>query len=174
MGLSLVLLISHTPVYAQAPEYQVKAAILANFALFIEWPPAASSTAQSPFVVCVVGKDPFGPWLKQEMGDRVGHHPVVVRNVTEAEAATGCNIVFISQSEEPRLKEILGIVGSTGALTISDVKKTDDFCRAGGMIALAMQGNKVRFALNADAAAKAGLKIDSKLKRIASSTDCGK
>jgi hypothetical protein len=41
------------------------------------------------------------------------------------------------------------------------------------MIGLLMEGRKVRFELNANAAAKAGLKIDSRLKRVAHSIDCG-
>lgn len=168
-----ILLLAYTPIHAEAPESQVKAAILANFALFVDWPPTAFSTPTSPFVACVLGKDPFGPLLKHEMGDSIGSHPVEIRHPGNAEAARECHIVYISPSEQPHLKQILSPLRNTSALIIGDSDDTSSFCREGGMIALAMQGNKVRFALNADAAAKAGLKIDSKLKRIASSTDCG-
>jgi hypothetical protein len=83
----LILLAWQTPAYAQAPEYQVKAAMLANFALFVEWPPIAFAVADSPFAACELGDDPFGPWLKHEFGERVGTHPVVIRHLEDAEQA---------------------------------------------------------------------------------------
>jgi hypothetical protein len=158
------------PVYAQAPEYQVKAAMLANFALFIEWPPVAFATQESPFVACVLGSDPFGPWLRHELGERVGTHPVEIRHPEEAEQARECHMVFISPSEEPRLAQVLLQLQTASVLSVGDI---DNFCREGGMVAFIMEGNKVRFDLNSGAAEKAGLGIDSKLKRVARSTQCG-
>jgi len=169
----VMLLLWYTPVYAEATEYQVKAAMLANFALFVDWPPTAFSTADGPFVACVLGNDPFGSWLKHELGERVGSHPVEIRYLTKAEEAPECHILFICRSEQPRLKQVLTALRNTSALIISDVSDITDFCRNGGMIGFITEGRKVRFDLNADAAAKAGLKIDSKLKRVSGSTNCG-
>ena len=174
LAISLMLLLfGYTPLYAEATEYQIKAAMLANFALFVEWPPKAFSTAASPFVACVLGSDPFGPWLKLELGERVGSHPVEIRYLEKAAAAPECHLVFISRSEQPRLREELTSLRSTSALIVSDCSDIGDFCRNGGMIGFVMEGRKVRFDLNADAAARAGLKIDSKLKRISGSAQCG-
>jgi hypothetical protein len=169
----VMLLLGYTPVYAEATEYQLKAAMLANFALFVDWPPTAFSTAGSPFVACVVGNDPFGPWLKHELGQRVGGHPVEIRHLVEGEAAPECHLVFISRSEQPRLKQVLASLHTKSALIVGDASDITDFCRNGGMIGFVMEGRKVRFDLNAGAAAKAGLKIDSKLKRVSGSTACG-
>lgn len=169
----VVLLLGYTPVYAEATEYQIKAAMLANFALFVDWPPKAFATAASPFVACVLGNDPFGPWLKHELGERVGSHPVQIRYLEKAEAAPECHLVFISRSEQPRLGQELASLRNTGALIVSDCSDIDEFCRNGGMIGFVMEGRKVRFELNANAAAKAGLMIDSKLKRISGSAVCG-
>ena len=162
------------PAQAVTPEYQVKAAILYKFAVFVEWPAKAFSTETSPFAACVLGKDPFGPWLQQEMGEaRVGTHPVEIRHFEQGEAAEGCHLVFIADSEKSRLEKILAPLRNTSALIVSDVSDISQFCRWGGMISLLMEGVKVRFQLNAKAIEQAGLKIDSKLKRVALSTDCG-
>ena len=169
----VMLLLGYTPVYAEATEYQIKAAMLANFALFVDWPPKAFTTADSPFVACVLGTDPFGPWLKHELGERVGSHPVEIRYLEKAEAAPECHLVFISRSEQSRLKEELTFLRNTSALIVSDCRDINDFCRNGGMIGFVTKGGKVRFDLNASAAAKAGLIIDSKLKRVSGSADCG-
>ncbi|HBG07351.1 MAG: hypothetical protein A2075_15455 [Geobacteraceae bacterium GWC2_58_44] len=169
----VMLLLGYTPVYAEATEYQIKAAMLANFALFVDWPPAAFSTAESPFVACVLGEDPFGPWLKHELGERVGSRRVEIRHLEKAEDAPECHLVFICRSEQPRLKQMLTSLSKTGVLIVGESSDVTDFCRNGGMIGFVMEGRKVRFKLNANAVAKAGLKIDSKLKRVSGSTECG-
>lgn len=172
-ALSILLLLLSSPAWAQAPEYQVKAAMLANFATFVEWPAAAFAKSDSPFTVCVVGKDPFGPILEHELGKSVGSHPVQVLRVEPPEGAAACHMAFVSRSEQSRLKQIVPAVQKGNTLIVSDTGKTRDFCSMGGMIALLMEGGKVRFELNSDAAAKAGLRIDSRLKRMALSTNCG-
>lgn len=169
-----MLLVSELPVQAETPEYQVKAAILCKFAVFVEWPARAFATETSPFVACVLGKDPFGPWLQQEMGEaRVGTRPVAVRQIGSEEAAGDCHLLFISASERPRLETIMPRLRGAGALIVSDVRETSQFCRLGGMICLVTERGKVRFQLNSKAIAQAGLAIDSRLKRVALSADCG-
>jgi hypothetical protein len=159
---------------AQAPEYQIKAAMLYNFALFIEWPAQKLASDVSPFAVCVLGKDPFGPWLKYEFGDQlVGGHPVEIRYTETASQSRGCHILFISPFEQRRIQQILADLQNASILTVSDVKDVEHFCREGGMIAFVMEDNKVRFHLNSRAMDEAGLKTDSRLKRIALSANCG-
>jgi len=169
-----MLLFLALPAQGEAPEYQVKAAVLYKFAVFVEWPAKAFATDTSPFVACVLGKDPFGPWLQLEMGEaRVGTHPVEIRHIEKGEAAGGCHLVFIAASEEPRLQKMLVPLRNTGALIVSDVSDVSQFCRWGGMICLVMEGAKVRFQLNSKSMEQAGLKVDSKLKRVAVSAACG-
>ena len=54
-------------VTAQEPpsaiEYQVKAAFLYNFAKFVDWPPETFKRQEAPFVVGVLGNDPFSEVL---------------------------------------------------------------------------------------------------------------
>src|SRR5687768_11102671 len=40
-------------------EYDLKAVFLFNFAQFVEWPARAFPTAEAPFVVGIIGNDPF-------------------------------------------------------------------------------------------------------------------
>lgn len=170
-----MLVIFELPGPAETHEYQVKAAMLYKFAMFVEWPDQSFSSATSPFVVGVLGKDPFGPWLQREMGETsIGTHPVEIRHIKPGEAA-GCHLVFIGAAEPPRLREMLiRLRKTTTALLISDVNDIRQFCRCGGMIGLVVEGGKVRFTLNSSAIVRAGLKIDSNLQRIALSTDCGR
>lgn len=60
--LSLGLLLAAARGHAQAPpsEYQLKGAYLYNFAKFIEWPPKAFEDGKVPFIIGVLGDNPFG------------------------------------------------------------------------------------------------------------------
>ena len=171
----LALAISQVPAPAQeAPEYQIKAAMLYKFALFVQWPSGTFAGPVSPFIVCVLGKDPFGPWLNHEMGGTLaGKHPVEIRHIEKSEDAAACQMVFISRSERPRLKKALAPLKKTHALLISDISPVNEFCLDGGMIDLIIVHNKVRFELNATLAEKKGFKIGSTMKRIATSVKCG-
>ncbi|HET6899288.1 MAG TPA: YfiR family protein, partial [Vicinamibacteria bacterium] len=52
------------PPPASSPtEYEVKAAFLYNFARFVEWPPDTFHDGETPFVIAVLGHDPFGSVL---------------------------------------------------------------------------------------------------------------
>ena len=63
-----------------ALEYDVKAALLLNFARFIEWPDAAFDGAQAPIDVCVFTPSPFGQALERALsGETVANRSVSAR-----------------------------------------------------------------------------------------------
>jgi hypothetical protein len=79
--------------------------------------------------------------------------------------ATNCHILFISSSEKKRLPEIFASLKGASVLTVGE---TDHFTESGGMINFFLEGTKMRFQINKDAATSAGLKISSKLMSLAS------
>jgi len=85
---------------------------------------------------------------------------VTAKECRTLEEAKKCHILFISTSEKKRLAEIFDGLGNTPVLTVGE---TETFVKSGGAINFFREGNKFRFEINADAAKKAGLKIDSKL-----------
>ena len=58
--------LSSTGAAEEAPtkEYQVKAAFLYNFTKFVEWPEQSFAGTNSPLLIGVFGKDPFGGELQ--------------------------------------------------------------------------------------------------------------
>ena len=145
----------------QLSEYEVKAACLLNFTKFIEWPPAANQ-AGTPFVICVLGQDPFGPVLDQIVeGEKVEDRPIVVRRISEL-TPDPCSILFISKSEHDAGR-ILSEVRQ-GVLTVGEM---DGFLRLGGMIALVVENRRVRFDVDARAASRGGFKLSSRLLNVA-------
>ena len=144
-------------VFAQNPdrfqEYQVKAAFLYNFAKFVEWPKGSFPNSQAPFVLAVIGKDPFGESLDQLKGKTVGNRELLPKRAGNVDLLEQVNLLFISESEKDRLKSILRKTESAQILTVSDLK---GFCEAGGHIAFYLEENKVRFEINPEAAERNG------------------
>ena len=50
-------------------EYKIKAVFLYNFAKFVEWPPNVFPDANTPFVIGVLGQDPFGSYLEDTVSN---------------------------------------------------------------------------------------------------------
>lgn len=144
-------------------EYQVKAAYLANFARFVEWPPGALADDQ-PIPVCILGQDPFGPVLDAALsGESVERHPLVARRIGAIRNADDCRIIFISSSELV-IDSVIASVEGMPILTVSDVP---GFLKHGGMIEFVLEANRVRFEINLSTARAAGLNLSSELLRVA-------
>jgi hypothetical protein len=147
----------------RADEYRVKAAILYNLAKFIEWPDDVFGAQTDPLIVCVLGTDPFGPVLDQTLsGHLVGGRPITAKRVGEVTPA--CHMLFISTSEHKRLPVLVDELRGMSVLTVSD---DEDFIAQGGMIGLVTEGERVRFAINSEAADHARLKVSARLLALA-------
>jgi hypothetical protein len=145
-------------------EYEVEAAYLSNFGRFVEWP-ARTGAANDAFNVCVLGADPFGPLLDAGLkGEIINGAPMVARRIATPEEAAGCRILFLSFSKESQLTTILGALGNSNILTVSDM---EGFTRRGGMIQFVLDGNRVRFEINLAAAQRARLTLSSQLLKLA-------
>jgi hypothetical protein len=166
--LSALLLSSGPGLSAQteAPrEYQLKAVFLFNFAQFVEWPPQAFADAQTPLVIGVLGRDPFGAYLDETVrGERVNNRSLVVQRYGRVEDINTCHILFISRSEGDRLEQILARLRGRNILTVADA---EGFAPPGVMIRLVTVENKIRLRINLEVAQAANLRISSKLLRPA-------
>src|SRR6185437_1696409 len=153
-------------------EYRVKAVYLYDFARFVQWPgDAQAAKPQSAFPVCVLGRDPFGAELQAEInGGSINGQHLELRHIESPERARGCRILFISASEDDRLRGILSALKSAPLLTVSDMR---DFCSRGGMIQFVLQDNRVRFEVNLRATDRAGLTLSSQLLKVAAAVQGG-
>lgn len=150
-----------------AAEYDVKAAFLYNFAKFVEWPPDAFDSPGSPMTLCIVGKDPFGDVLDTLVrGETLQGRPLIVHRTRDLLEVRDCHVVFLSRTEQARQDEVLATVRGAGILTVGE---GDSFLREGGIIRFVLEANRVRFEVNLDAAERNGLKLSSKLLRLARS-----
>lgn len=163
--LAAALAASGPPAGAASLEYRVKAAFLLNFAKFVEWPPQAFATGDAPYVICVLGQDPFGSDLDATVAEGVIEgRRLTVKRLADPKDAGSCHILFIAISERRRLPTILGALGKAPTLTVSD---DEDFIRVGGALRFFLADNKVRFEINLPAAEQAHLKLSAKLLSLA-------
>jgi hypothetical protein len=163
---ALFFILPGTIAAQQATEYQVKAAYLFNFAKFVKWPPAsAEASGEGTFDICVIGHDPFGGALEAIAGgEKINGKAVTTKHVSSPKEAVGCRIIFVSSSEDARVKRLLSDLDKGAVLTVSDMPH---FLEKGGMIQFVPQGNRVRFEVNLTAAEKAGLTVSSELLKVA-------
>jgi hypothetical protein len=124
-----------------------------------------------PFIVGVFGEDPIGAILEETLkGETFQNRKVQVRELSMLGDVKSCQILYVSQSQRKRVSEIFDVIRGENILTIGD---TEDFTQLGGIIAFKKEGTKVRFLVNPSAAARAGLKISSKLLHLAIVQDDG-
>ncbi len=147
------------------PEYQIKAAFLYHFAEFVTWPTNSFAGKNEPYVIGILGKDPFGDNLESTLGKNLlNGHPFIVRRLSKPAEARGCHILFISRSEARHVDDILAAVKDQPILTVSEI---EDFAAKGGMVQFTNIGGKVRFIINNPLARAAGLRISSQLLSLA-------
>lgn len=151
---------------AAAPaEYQVKAVFLFNFTQFVEWPQAAFPDDKAPFVIGVLGRDPFGVNLDEAVrGERVGSRELVVRRYDSLEKIGDCQILFVSDQSSERPAELAAALQGRSVLTVGDAQG-----RAGRdvVIGFVSDRSRIKLRINLKAAQDAGLVISSKLLRPA-------
>jgi YfiR/HmsC-like len=162
-----LLTLPGVPVRAADPpsEYRVKAVFLFNFAQFVEWPSAGLNAPTKPFVIGILGKDPFGSDLDAVVrGETVAQKPLVVERYHSVADLQDCNILYIARTEIGHLPQILSALKGRSILTVSDADGGD---QTGVMIRLVNQNNRIRMQIDVGAAKAANLTISSKLLRPA-------
>jgi hypothetical protein len=154
------------PARPAAPsEYEVKAAFLYNFALYVEWPPDGFPPSGQAFVVTVLGPDPFGEALDTILhGKTIRDRRLEVRRVGRAEDVGRSQILFIGEADSEDLGRILRRLEAAPILTVGE---TAHFAERGGMISFRKEKDRVGFEINLGSAERARLRISSQLLKLA-------
>ena len=155
---------------ADAPrEYQLKAAFIYNFMQFVEWPASAFPDGRAPIVLATIGDDPFQGALDHAVsGKHVNGRPIVVKHFTRAADVQGCHLIFFADGQDEQFNAVTQKLGNAPVLTVGD---SDAFTREGGIIRFYEEDNRLRFEVNPKAATRAGLRISSKLLKLARITN---
>lgn len=171
-------------------EYQLKAAFLYNFVVFVDGarfdqlsgsPKAETPDPNKSIVIGILGKDPFGEAFAPLRNKEIRGRSVAVRRFKgfaelvdsegglakphpKLEEIKACHVLFVCSSEKTYVSVVLEAIGTHAILTVAD---TPGFLEAGGMINFLIEEKKVRFEINTAATTRAKLRIRSKLLRLA-------
>jgi hypothetical protein len=148
----------------QPSEYDVKAAMLVNFAKFVDWPANVFNSTDAPVIIGIYGSDPFGAVLDELVKNQeVSGRRLEIRRFTSGETATNCHLVYCSVSSTDTDKLLAG----ARLAPVVFVSDTETFTRQGGHIGFYIQESKVRFEVNLAAFERSGLKMHSQVLKLA-------
>ena len=145
-----------------ASDVAVKAAFLFNFAKFTEWPALPPS---APISICIAGDERIAAALTQTVrGQEIsGRALAVVLRPADSASWQACQLLFTGTDAQLSAGALI-VMKTMPILTVSDRK---GFSQAGGVIELYVEGGRMRFAINVDAAEDSGLRISSRLLALA-------
>lgn len=159
LGALACALVMFAPEARAAPsEHEVKAAFLANFVRFVEWPEKFRDD-----VLVIVEPDPFGRIIEATTGDATLPVRLSVRRLASPDAPPACRILFAGRGSGAAGLAAMAKVGDA-TLTVGE---TEEFLARGGMVRLAVIDGRVRVEINVDAVERSQLRVSSKLLKIA-------
>ncbi len=161
--LSCIMLLTGNA-FSNGTEYKLKAAYLYQFTKFAQWPGGQFINDETPIRICILGRNPFGSSLESFSGRKSQHRNLSIQYLLSLKNISDCHVIFISQSEEKRLTQILQRIENSPVLTVSDI---EGFARRGGIIGFVYKRKKVGIEINVDASRTAGAKLSSKLLEVA-------
>ena len=165
-GLTLVRPPPSPAAEAEKPtEYEVKSAFLFHFARLTEWPTGAVAAGE-PFVVAVVGHDPFGAALDRVLeGQSVHGRPLLLRRAATPEALPEVPHILFVVAERAEAARILRHFRDKPVLTVGEM---DGFGEMGGMVNFFVTAEgRIRFEINVREAEAKGLRISSQVLKLA-------
>jgi len=146
----------------QAPEAELKAAILANVLLFVDWPAQPAQPADR-LLLCYVGDSPLAAALVQLDGKLIKGKPLrVVR--TDAGRAAACHALYLSAADDGVLGKMAPSLHASGVLLAGD---SPGYLQRGVMLNLELVAGRVAFDIDLRSLRQAGLAVSSKVLRLA-------
>jgi hypothetical protein len=159
---------------SQPGEYTVKAAFLYGFGQFVQWPSESFADSKAPFVIALVGEDSFGGALDEIAAKRtIQHRRIVVRRFATSEEYRGpCHIMFLSRSLTAEGQALL--LKKTAGKPVLTVGETPGVTEKGGIVNFFVEGDRIRFEINAETARRAQLHMDAKLLNLGKPADASR
>ena len=162
--LAALLLVGQPPARAQPTAAAVKAAFLPKFPRYVQWPAGVHPGPRQLFVLCVIGRDPFGSQLDRAAASEViDGRAVTVRRMATPDGAAGCHLAFVRGPSQNDTARFLLALRNRPILTVTD----DAAGPQRGIIHFTVSAGRVRFFIDDAEAAERGLSISSRLLALA-------
>ncbi len=151
-------------------EYEIKAALLYQLGALFNWP--VDGDAEKPFVIGILGEDPFGPHLAEvKRRKTIGGRSIEIVRFASIDDYQPCQMLFIpaaSSSEGPtsqqRVAQALDKIKGDAVLIVGEVQGLP---ADGAALSIFVKENRMRLEINPDAVQRAGLKVPPQVLRLA-------
>jgi hypothetical protein len=140
------------------PEYTLKAAYLYNFALLTDWPKGEESEDLN---ICFY-REGLGNASVALHNKMVGNRKIKVVDITTAEEAKGCQMVFIPENEGQSSENIIRQIVGMPVLIVSENKYIND-----AHITIIREGHKLAFDVSLKSLKHSNLTLSSRLLKLA-------
>ena len=145
------------------PEYDLKAAVVYNFALFTEWP-ADTPHEGTTFNICLRTGSALRLPLNALIDRAVRGRKIAIHNIGATDALRNCHVLYLDAADRERWTQLRKTIEGASVLTVSE---DGDIGRDGSVITLGLDSNRVVFDIDTRAARQARLTISSRLLRLA-------
>jgi hypothetical protein len=136
----------------------LKAAFLYRFTDYIDW---GTSNTENDFTIAILGKSEIAdPLIEIAKEKKAQGKRIVIKEYDNADDISGCQVVFVSNNYKPGIETVVAKLGTKPILIVAEQA---DACAKGAHINFLVSENKLKFEININAAAGAGLKISSQL-----------
>ena len=143
-------------------ELPLKAAIVFNLLLFVEWPGEAELPPATPLLLCSDRSAPLWPQLKLLQDRAMRQRRLDVREVATPDEQRACQAWLLEDGGTRPLAA--RVPGAGPVLVIGDGRRADE---VGVIVALRSAGSRLQFDVNLVEARQQRLQLSSKLLRLA-------
>ena len=153
--LSLITFVQEK-MFSQYNEYEIKAAMIGKFTLFVDWPKQEINKEKS-FNLCVLGKSPITKYLELYYKKiKLKNLPVIVKELTSSPDINSCKLLFISSNYKKDTENLFEKIKKRHILTVGD---NDKFISTGAHICFYLKDDVVRFKINYKLMRESDLKV---------------
>lgn len=164
----LLAMLMSTPSTARAGgegrEALVKAAFLYHFLEFVDWPDSVTAGEDDAVRIGVLGSDPFGPKLDEVFRSSDDVTTFRVLRSTRADDLVDCRLVFVSSDDPDDYRAAIDVLAPLPVLTVAH---REGFAADGGHLNFFVENDRLRFEVNLAATEASGLRLSSRLLKLA-------
>lgn len=146
----------------QATEAELKAAIISNMLLFVEWP-SRSTSPEEQLTICFHDSSPVANALLRLAGKSIKGRSLNVVQLASTRI-TDCQALYVSPANSPVVNQLVTSAASNPVLLIGD---STGYLQQGVMLNLALEGTHVVFDIDLRSTRRTGLQVSSKALRLA-------
>jgi hypothetical protein len=155
----------HAQTLPEVEEYPAKVALLYNFSKFVTWPQNSFKSANSPFIIGILGENEFGEALKNIANKTIHGRPIKIRQFRNISDFEPSQILFTNSA---LLDRIVGVnPGLLDKLSVLTVGQDKGFVKAKGILLLTVENDHLVFKINLESARRANIEIRANLLNLA-------